>query len=167
MGYKEHKKHTIKNVNCAVVTVSSTRTKETDESGKFILGELEKKNHNVVFYDVIRDDKKVIRDTVTELVNNENVQAIISNGGTGIGKKDLTIDTVEKLLDKKLEGFGEIFRYLSYKEIGSASIMSRAIAGVIKDRIIICLPGSLGAVKLAMEEIVISELGHMIWEVNR
>jgi len=167
MGYKEHKKHALKNVNCAVLTVSSTRTKETDESGKLILSELEKNNHTIVSYDVIRDDKKKIRDTITKLVNNENVQAIISNGGTGIGKRDVTTDTVEKLLDKKLEGFGEIFRYLSYKEIGSPSIMSRSIAGVIKNRIIICLPGSSGAVKLAMEKIVIPELGHMIWEVNR
>jgi len=167
MGYREHKKHAVKNVNCAVLTVSSTRTKETDESGKFILSELEKNNHNVIFYEVIRDDKKMIRDTIMKLVYNENIQAIISNGGTGIGKKDFTTDTVEELLDKRLEGFGEIFRYLSYKEIGSASIMSRAVAGVIKNTIIISLPGSIGAVKLAMKKIVIPELGHMVWEVNR
>ncbi|MBA3043660.1 MogA/MoaB family molybdenum cofactor biosynthesis protein, partial [archaeon] len=119
------------------------------------------------FYSIIRDEKKLLRDELEKLINNDKVQVIITNGGTGISRRDVTIDVVEDLLDKKLDGFGEIFRYLSYKEIGSPAVMSRSIAGAVKNQIIICLPGSLGAVKLGIEKLIIPEIGHLVWEINR
>ena len=167
MGYKEHKCHSLKNVAVAVITVSDTRTKENDESGKYITKKLEEKGHNIVSYDIIRDEKELIKNEIEKLVNNKEVQVIITNGGTGISRRDVTIDVVENMFDKKLDGFGEIFRYLSYKEIGSPAVMSRAVAGAVKNKIIICLPGSLGAVKLGVEKLIIPEIGHLVWEINR
>ena len=101
------------------------------------------------------------------LIEDDNIQAIIINGGTGISKRDVTVDSVEPLFEKKLDGFGEVFRYLSYKEIGSAAMMSRAIAGVANLKVIICMPGSPNAAKLAMEKLILKELGHMVWEAGR
>ena len=167
MGYREHKCHSLKNVSVAVITVSDTRTKENDESGKYIIEKLEEKDHIIVSYKIIKDEKELIKGEIEKLVNNKEVQVIITNGGTGISRRDVTIDVVEDLLDKKLDGFGEIFRYLSYKEIGSPAVMSRSIAGAVKNQIIICLPGSLGAVKLGIEKLIIPEIGHLVWEINR
>ncbi|MDI6917747.1 MAG: MogA/MoaB family molybdenum cofactor biosynthesis protein [Thermoplasmatales archaeon] len=167
MGYKEHKCHSLKNVNVAVITVSDSRTKENDESGKYIMKKLEENGHKIISYSIIRDEKKLLRDELEKLVNNDDVQVIITNGGTGASRRDVTVDVVENMFDKKLDGFGEIFRYLSYKEIGSPAVMSRAVAGAVKNKIIICLPGSLGAVKLGVEKLVIPEIGHLVWEVNR
>jgi len=167
MGFKEHKCHALKNVNVSVLTVSDTRTKENDESGKYIMKKLEENSHKIIFYSIIRDEKKLLRDEIEKLVNNDDVQVIITNGGTGASRRDITVDVVEGLLDKKLNGFGEIFRYLSYKEIGSPAVMSRSIAGAVKNKIIICLPGSLDAVKLGVEKLIIPEIGHLVWEVNR
>lgn len=167
MGYKEHKCHSLKNVAVAVITVSDTRTKENDESGKYIMKKLEENIHKIISYSIIRDEKKLLRDELEKLINNDDVQVIITNGGTGISRRDVTIDVVENMFDKKLDGFGEIFRYLSYKEIGSPAVMSRAVAGTVKNKIIICLPGSLGAVKLGIEKLIIPEIGHLVWEINR
>jgi len=167
MGFKEHKCHSLKNVAVAVITMSDTRTKENDDSGKYIMKKLEGNGHKIISYSVIRDEKKLLMDELEKLVNNDDVQVIITNGGTGISRRDITVDVVESLLDKKLDGFGEIFRHLSYKGIGSPAVMSRAVAGAVKNKIIICLPGSLGAVKLGVEKLIIPEIGHLVWEVNR
>ena len=167
MGYREHKCHSLKNVSVAVITVSDTRTKENDESGKYIIEKLEENSHKIISYSIIRDEENLIRDEIKKLINNDDAQVIITNGGTGISRRDVTIDVVEDLLDKKLDGFGEIFRYLCYKEIGSPAVMSRAVAGAVKNKIIICLPGSLGAVKLGIEKLIIPEIGHLVWEINR
>ena len=168
MGYKEHKFQALKNVNVAVLTVSDTRTKENDESGKPIMKKLEENGHKIISYSIIRDEKKLLMDELGKLINNDNdVQVIITNGGTGVSRRDITIDVVENLFDKKIEGFGEIFRYMSYKDIGSPAVMSRAVAGVLKNKIIICLPGSLDAVKLATEKLIAPEIGHMAWEASR
>lgn len=167
MGYKEHKKQALKSVKVAVITVSDTRTKENDESGKYLMKSLEEKGHDIVSYCIIKDEKELIKDEIEKLVNNNEAQVIITNGGTGISRRDVTIDVAENLLDKKLDGFGEIFRYLSYKEIGSPAVMSRAVAGTVKNKILICLPGSLDAVKLAIEKLIVPEIGHMLWEVSK
>lgn len=167
MGYKEHKCHSPKNVSVAVITVSDTRTKEDDESGKYIMKKLEENGHKIISYSIIRDEKKLLNDELKKLIDNDELQVIITNGGTGASGRDVTVDVIEGLLDKKIDGFGEIFRYLSYKEIGSPAIMSRAVAGAVKNKIIICLPGSLGAVKLGVEKLIIPEIGHLVWEVNR
>ncbi len=168
MGYKEHKKHALKSVNVSIITVSDSRTKENDKSGKYIMKKLEENGHKIISYSIIRDEKKLLMDELGKLINNDNdVQVIITNGGTGVSRRDITIDVVENLFDKKIEGFGEIFRYMSYKDIGSPAVMSRAVAGVLKNKIIICLPGSLDAVKLATEKLIAPEIGHMAWEVSR
>lgn len=167
MGIKEHKEKAKKNLNCAVITVSSTRNKDNDESGKIICKILEDNGHKIIYYNIIKDDLILIKSAIKKLIASSEIKAIILNGGTGISKKDLTIEAVLPFIQKKLDGFGEIFRYLSYKEIGSPAIMTRAVAGIVDSKIIICLPGSKNAVKLAMEKIIIKEICHMVWEANR
>jgi len=108
-----------------------------------------------------------IKNKIHELLKDEEVQVIITTGGTGIGRRDVTVDTISLILEKKLDGFGELFRFLTYQEIGTGSIMSRAIAGVAKGKVIICLPGSPDAINLAMDKIILPEIGHLVMEVTR
>jgi len=168
MSHEEHLKYAeeISNINVAVLTVSDTRTKETDESGKILIHILKDCNKcNVVYYEIVKDETKEIENFINKVI--DDVDVIITNGGTGISKRDVTIETVKKFFEKTLDGFGEIFRYLSYAEIGSGAIMSRATAGVCKGKIIISIPGSPNAVKLALEKIVIPEISHIVWELRR
>ena len=167
MGFEEHKKHAHGPVGCAVITVSSTRSQEDDTSGKAIMSLLESKGHTVTNYAITKDDKAMIGVEVENNLSKRNVQAIIINGGTGIGGKDVTIEAIKPFLEKELVGFGELFRYLSYKEIGSPAIMSRALAGVASGKVIICLPGSTNACTLAMENLILPELGHMVHEIGK
>jgi molybdenum cofactor biosynthesis protein B len=167
LGHKEHKEKAVKNVNCMVITVSDTRTEETDSSGKLIQSLLKENGHKIAHYKILKDVPVLIRDTVANAVTDNYIHAIIINGGTGISKRDTTFEAIENLFEKRLDGFGEIFRYLSHLEIGSAAIMSRASAGVCRGKIIISIPGSESAVKLAMEKLILPELGHIIWEINR
>ncbi len=167
MGIEEHKKHAHKSVNCGIITVSTTRTKENDVSGKTIINLLEGNGHTVLYYDVIPDDISSITSSLEHAQENEGISAVIINGGTGIGKSDVTIEALKPLMEKKLVGFGELFRYLSYKEVGSPAILSRAIAGVSKGRMIFCLPGSTNACKLAMENLILPELGHIVYELSK
>ncbi|PKP55312.1 MAG: molybdenum cofactor biosynthesis protein [Candidatus Altiarchaeales archaeon HGW-Altiarchaeales-2] len=157
MSHEEHLKYASKEIskpiNVAVLTVSDTRTKENDESGKILCEMLKNKGHNIVHYGIAKDDETEIANFVKKSISDENVDVLITNGGTGISKRDVTIETVKKFFEKTLDGFGEIFRHLSYAEIGSGAIMSRATAGVCKGRIIISIPGSSNAVKLAMDKI--------------
>lgn len=167
MGYEEHKKHAHAHVNCAVITVSTTRTKDNDVSGKGIIGFLEGNGHTVLYYDIVKDDVSKISWSLAHALNEEGIAAVIINGGTGIGKMDVTVEAVAPFLEKELVGFGELFRYLSFKEIKSPAILSRAIAGVSKGKIVFCLPGSTNACKMAMEQLIIPELGHIVYELNR
>ncbi|OQX22647.1 MAG: molybdenum cofactor biosynthesis protein [Candidatus Altiarchaeales archaeon A3] len=171
MGHEEHLKYASKEVkravNFAVLTVSDTRTKDTDESGKILCEILKSNEYNVVYYEIVKDDENEIRNFINKAISDENVDAVITNGGTGISKRDVTIETVKVFFEKTLDGFGEIFRYLSYAEIGSRAIMSRATAGVCKGKVIISIPGSPNAVKLAMNKIIIPEISHIIWEIKR
>ena len=121
----------------------------------------------MVHHTLVKDDISEIRAALEDFLKNKNIQAIILNGGTGIGKKDVTIEAIKPFLEKELTGFGELFRYLSYKEIGSPAILSRAMACVGKGKLIFCLPGSTNACKLAMEKLILPELGHMVYEFER
>ena len=150
-----------------VPPVSSTRSQVDDISGKSIMSLLESKGHTVAHYGIIKDDITMIEAEVEKSLNNHSVHAIIINGGTGIGNKDVTIEAVKPFLEKELVGFGELFRHLSYKEIGSPAIMSRALAGVANGKILICLPGSTNACTLAMENLILPELGHMVHEIGK
>jgi molybdenum cofactor biosynthesis protein B len=167
MGHIEHKHHAPSSLTCAVITISDSRTEADDESGQHIIKALRENGHNVSSYALLKNDSVAINNKLDELLADPGLQFIITTGGTGLGIRDLTVETVAPLLDKKLEGFGELFRHLSYREIGSAAIMSRALAGVIKGKLIVCLPGSKAAVKLALKEIIMPEMGHMVREATR
>lgn len=167
MGHQEHKHHAAKHVSCAVITISDTRTEETDTSGKLIVELLQKNGHAVVRKNIVKDEPEAIQTLLREGITAEEIQAIICNGGTGISVRDRSYEAVEGLLDKCLAGFGELFRMLSYQDIGSAAMMSRAVAGIAGDTIIFLTPGSKGAVELAMEKLILPEIGHLIWELRK
>ena len=167
MGYQEHKHQAPKSVDCAVVIISGTRTEKTDESGKLIMQALKSSGHKVVSYSILKNDAALIGNKLNELLGEEGLQVIITSGGTGASRLDITVEAVFSILEKKLDGFGELFRFLTYREIGTPSIMSRAMAGVARGKVIICLPGSVGAVKLAMEKIILLEIGHLVREATK
>ena len=167
MGYHEHKHLAIKSVRCAVITTSDSRTEAEDESGRLIRTKLADGGHQVTHYVILKNDAAAIKEQVQALLHREDVQAIITSGGTGLSKRDVTVDTIMLLLEKKLDGFGELFRQLTYQEIGAGSILSRALAGLANGKVLICVPGSLGAAQLAMDKIIVPELGHMVREATR
>ncbi|MEF8873160.1 MAG: molybdenum cofactor biosynthesis protein B [Candidatus Thermoplasmatota archaeon] len=163
MGHKEHKHEAPESVSCAVITISDTRSIDTDESGKKIREMLMEEKHEVVGYEIAKDDPDEIRETIESI----DAEVYILNGGTGISARDVTPDVLDDIIDKKLPGFGEAFRRSSYQEIGSAAILSRALAGVSGEEIYFALPGSTSAVELAMKELILPELGHMVYEVKK
>lgn len=157
-----------KKVNCMIITVSDTRTKETDKSGKLMAELLEQAGHHVKFAEIVTDDETAIQTMVERGVQDANIEVILLNGGTGISARDVTIETVKGMLHKEISGFGEIFRMLSYQEdIGSSAILSRAIAGTIEGTALFSTPGSTGAVRLAMNKLIIPELPHVVHELNK
>jgi len=162
MAYEEHQQKSPREVGCAVITVSDTRDEQSDKSGQLIKNLLGENGHRIVHYRIVKDSPLQIKGELATLAEKASCQAIILNGGTGIAPRDTTYDTLNGLLEKRLDGFGELFRYLSYQEIGSGAIMSRAVAGTYRGRIVISVPGSTGAVRLAMEKLVLPELGHMV-----
>jgi molybdenum cofactor biosynthesis protein B len=168
VGYRAHKHQAAPTiVGCAVLTISSSRTPGNDESGKIIQQKLLENKHRVIHYEIVKDDAQLIGTTVKRCLNNLEIQVVITDGGTGISPKDCTMEAITPLLEKELTGFGELFRWLSYQEIGSPSMMSRATAGVVKGKVVICLHGSPGAASLAMEKLIVPELPHLVWEANR
>jgi molybdenum cofactor biosynthesis protein B len=163
----EHKALAPRSVRCFVITISDTRTDATDTSGRAIATLLEAAGHAVGGRTIVKDDPEQVRATVEQQLANADVQAIITTGGTGITSRDSTYEAIAALLQKRLDGFGELFRMLSYEQIGSAAMMSRAVAGLACGRIVIALPGSEAAVRLAMERLVIPELGHLVQQASR
>jgi len=166
-AHLEHKEHAPHQVGCIVITCSDTRTPESDTSGYRIMHMLKDAGHSVLSYQLIKDEPSKIKSAIRKAVKNKKVQAIIINGGTGISRRDSTFEAVDKMLEKRLEGFGEVFRFLTYQEIGSPAIMSRATAGVYKGRIIFSTPGSENAVRLAMEKLILPELGHILQQLSK
>jgi molybdenum cofactor biosynthesis protein B len=150
-----------------VITCSDTRTPDTDTSGQLIQRLLKEQGHTVAAYHLVKDEPSKIKAKIKAAVVDKKVQAIIINGGTGISKRDSTFEAVDAMLEKRLVGFGEVFRYLTYQEIGSSAIMSRATAGIIKDRVLFSTPGSENAVRLAMEKLILPELGHLVKELTK
>lgn len=168
MSVEEHKKEAPNSVNCMIITVSDTRNKETDKSGNLIKELLEENGHKVTEYCLVKDEYEGIQDLLKSAAVRADIDAILLNGGTGIALRDTTYEAVKDLLHKEIPGFGEIFRYLSYAEdIGTAAILSRAVAGVYASKAVFSMPGSSGAVKLAMNRIIIPELGHVIREIKK
>lgn len=161
MSVHDHQKHARANLKVGVITASDSRSPETDESGKLIRTLLEAAGHLVVYYEILPDDGEKIS---AALVNNlPNLDAIIINGGTGITARDGTTEVVKSVIDKELEGFGELFRMLSFQEIGAAAMMSRAVAGVRHGKFVAAVPGSPDACRLAMEKLLLPELGHIAY----
>ncbi|MBV5261154.1 molybdenum cofactor biosynthesis protein MoaB [Synechococcus moorigangaii CMS01] len=152
-------------VRCGVITVSDTRSPETDQSGQLIQDLLTAAGHEIGAYEVIKDDPEAIARRL-EILAHANLEALIFNGGTGIDHRDNTYDMLARHLEKTLPGFGEIFRALSYGEIGSRAIASRAVAGTYRGMILFSLPGSSGAVRLAMEKLIIPELRHLVTQLK-
>jgi molybdenum cofactor biosynthesis protein B len=168
MSVTEHKKEAPRIIKCKVITISDTRTFETDKSGKLMIELLEEAGHKVVEYDIVKDEKEDIRQAILRGCEQPDIDVVLTNGGTGIAKRDVTIETVKKIIEKEIIGFGELFRMLSYTEdIGSAAMLSRAIAGVANDTAIFSTPGSTGAVRLAMTKLILPELRHVVREIRK
>ena len=167
MATEEHKEMAPERVNCFIVTVSETRTPLDDYSGQLIRELLEAEYHFVVGQRIIKDDAEEIKKILAEVIKGKKVQVLIFTGGTGLTKNDVTYETVNPLYEKKLTGFGELFRYISFREIGAAAMMSRSSAGIYKGLVIFSLPGSEEAVRLAMTDLILPELGHLVFEISR
>lgn len=154
-------------LSCAVITVSDTRTSETDKSGHLIQEMLQNAGHSIPEYTVIQDEKFEVVAQMKYLCQRDDIDGIIFNGGTGIAPRDTTYDAIEHLLEKTLPGFGELFRWLSYQEIGSRAIASRAVAGIYQGKVIFSIPGSSNAVKLAVEKLILPELVHLVLQLRK
>lgn len=164
---QEHRAAAAAAIRCAVLTVSDTRTASTDTSGALIRELLTAAGHQVVASCIVPDEPEAIRAALAEWASDAGIQAILSNGGTGIASRDTTYDVVVALLEKRLDGFGELFRLLSYGEIGGAAMLSRAVAGVYRGRAVFAMPGSSNAVRLAMERLIAPELAHVVYEITK
>ena len=164
---REHKAQAPRSVSCFVLTISDTKTSESDTSGALIQELLRAGGHRIAGSAIVRDEPADVQRIVREQCADPAVQAVILTGGTGITSRDSTFEAVEALLDKRLPGFGELFRMLSYQEIGGAAMLSRAQAGVRAGRIVVSLPGSPNACRLALEKLLIPELSHLVREVTR
>jgi len=156
-----------RDVPTAVVTVSDTRTLETDTGGALVVDFLEAAGHLVTNREIVADEPEAIRAAVSQALARADTRAVILTGGTGVAPRDVTPESVEPLLDRVIPGFGELFRALSFEEIGSAALLSRAMAGVACERVVFALPGSRGAVRLAMEKLILPELGHLAAEAQK
>ncbi len=167
MGVDEHRREAPKSVDFAVITVSDTRTEEDDLSGKTIVEMMESSGHRCLRKAIVKDDVHAIQQVMREMLSDPSVRAVIINGGTGVSKRDVTFEALEDYQEKELPGFGELFRALSYQEIGGAAMLSRATAFVSEGRPVFCLPGSRKAVALAVGKLIAPELGHLVWEVGR
>jgi len=165
---RSHHERQVEQVGCWVITVSDTRTPETDESGRIIRGELEAHGHRVLLYRIVKDEPSQIRRLLEEARGDNKVQAVILTGGTGISPRDTTYEVVHELVDKELPGFGELFRWLSFQDrrVGPRAILSRATAGTVGRKLLFALPGSPGAVALALRELILPLLGHAVSELR-
>lgn len=161
MSHQQHRQQAPHSVRCTILTVSDTRTPETDTSGQFIQQALTQAGHVIAAYHIVKDEPEDIRRLLQHHIQTSETAVILLNGGTGLSPRDGTYEVVQSCLEKELTGFGELFRYLSYADIGAAAMMSRATAGVAHGTVIISMPGSTAAVRLAMKKLVLPELTHM------
>ena len=162
-----HRESAPEYVRLAVLTISDTRTPATDTGGDTIEELMSGAGHEIVERGIVRDDAARIRTELVNLLARPDVDAIITTGGTGISARDTTYEVVDRMIEKKLDGFGEIFRVLSYEEIGAAAILSRAVAGTVGTKLVACLPGSRNAVRLAVEKLLVPEVSHIVFELRK
>jgi molybdenum cofactor biosynthesis protein B len=163
----EHRRDQRAEATCALIVTSDTRKPETDETGKTAIRLLEEEGHSIAGYMIVKNDAVQIQEALMGFLNDDRIHVVITSGGTGIGPKDKTVDAVSSFFEKRMDGFGELFRRLSHEEVGDAAIISRTVAGVAKGKLIFCLPGSRGAMELGLRRIILPGLGHMLWEMNR
>ena len=167
MPPNDHQAQKVACVDCGIVTVSDTRSPDTDTSGALIRELLTTGGHRVVGYEIVPDEPAGLRERVSAFCTSGTCQAVILTGGTGLAPRDTTYETLAALLDKRIDGFGELFRMLSYREIGPAAMLSRAVAGVFRGTVVFSLPGSTAAVRLAMERLILPQIGHTVWLLQR
>ena len=167
MSTHEHKKSAPKSVSLGILTVSTTRTLKTDKSGIWIGKQARKEGHQVIHHSIVPDDAATISKTLLDVIRAHQPEAVLLTGGTGVSHQDVTIEAVRPLLNKELTGFGVLFTQLSFEEIDSAALMSRATAGIIDNTVIFCMPGSLAACKLACNALIFPELGHLVRHIQK
>ena len=166
-GVQEHRGQAPVSVACAVVTISYTRTPATDKSGTLIVEFLEGTGHRIIDRQIVPDEPDKIRPQLTQYGLRGDIDAVLLTGGTGISPRDRTFETISAMLTKPLPGYGELFRMLSYQEIGAAAMLSRAVGGLLGNMVVLTMPGSTAAVRLAMEKLILPELGHIVREATR
>jgi molybdenum cofactor biosynthesis protein B len=166
MGIKKHKAGAPKKVRIGIVSVSSTRSLADDKSGRWISKRAKKEGHEIVLHLVVPDDTKAIAEIIHKIINDGNAQVVLLTGGTGISSKDVTIEAVRPLFTKELSAFGPLFAQLSFEQIDSAALLSRATAGLIEKTVLFCIPGSLKACKLACKALIFPEVGHIVKHVR-
>jgi molybdopterin adenylyltransferase len=164
---EKHREASPERVRVAVLTISDTRTPDTDTGGNAIVELMREAGHEISRREIVEDDAPRIEVVLQEFLADASVEAVITTGGTGISARDTTYEVVSRLIDKKLDGFGELFRMLSYEEIGAAAILSRAVAGASGSKFVACLPGSTNAVRLAMEKLLVPEIPHVVFELRK
>ena len=168
---EKHREASPERIRVAVLTVSDTRTPETDTGGNIIVERMQEAGHEVVRREIVKDEAPHIEEILDGLLDEKSVDAVITTGGTGISARDTTYEVVTRMIDKTLDGFGEIFRMLSYEEVGAAAMLSRAVAGSVTTaagpKFIACLPGSTNAVRLAMEKLLVPEIPHVVFELRK
>ncbi|MBD3107425.1 MogA/MoaB family molybdenum cofactor biosynthesis protein [Bacillus sp. AGMB 02131] len=167
MSHIEHKSQPFEQLRVMVLTISDTRHELTDKSGQLMLSLLKKNRYEVTDYQVVKDEKEEIEAALLAGCESDRIDVILTNGGTGLSKRDVTYEVIEELIEKTIPGYGEVFRMLSYEEIGSASMLSRAIAGIKGETVIFSTPGSTNAVRLAMEKLILPELHHIASELKK
>ncbi len=164
---EQHRAEASHVVGCAVITVSDTRTLENDRGGQLVIDLLTTAGHKACAREIIRDEPTSMRALIADLCSRADIDAILLTGGTGIGSRDQTFETVSGLLTKTMPGYGELFRMLSYQQVGTAAMLSRAVGGLIGTKLILTMPGSPAAVELAMTQVILPELGHLVREARR
>ncbi len=164
---EQHRSEAPRSVRCAVVTISDTRTLATDTGGQTIVDLLGAAGHTIADRQIVPDEPDRIRALVQRYLDRDDVEAVLLTGGTGLGSRDQTFETLSAMLTKPLPGYGELFRMLSFQEIGPAAMLSRAVAGLIGRTVVLTMPGSRAGVQLAMEKLILPELGHMVREAKR
>lgn len=157
----------VKSLSFAVITLSDTRTEETDKSGQALRAGIEAAGHHVGRYAIVKDDPDLIRRELLLAIDDPRIAIVITNGGTGISLRDSAYETISGFLDKRLDGFGELFRMLSYEEIGAAAMLSRALGGIARGTVVFSLPGSTKAVRLGMEQLILPQAGHLYHELHK
>ena len=163
----KHRDAAPEKVRVAALTISDTRTPQTDTGGDTIERLFRSAGHEIVQREIVKDEAASILTKLVDLLARSDVDAVITTGGTGISARDTTYEVVDRLLEKRLDGFGEIFRMLSYEEIGAAAFLSRAVAGAVGTKFLVCLPGSRNAVRLAVEKLLLPEISHVVFELNK